>query len=301
MRTTFALASLLSAAACASASRTASPVLAFTSQQSPALQFEAPADASFSTFVSSLFAVEPSSDAKSAGFLNSVFGARQKPAACDLGAIAIVRAEKLDGNTFASLRHSSTDSLRARSLEAPEQITFNAQPEVDPFQKINSAFAKTCKPSRMILSNLSLPHDFDFTRSQRDLPGNKHAPHLLELPIDDLRTQESDLLQFIEELDDAYPRNLVIILLRANTGTHQHSKRQVAASPSSSDDKWVEPTGGVFAKYQLFSTPLLLVLLLVGGVLVPIVFFAVAQLAQVQTPDQMGVRKDPISGDKKTQ
>lgn len=189
MRTTFALASLLSAAACASASRTASPVLAFTSQQSPALQFEAPADASFSTFVSSLFAVEPSSDAKSAGFLNSVFGARQKPAACDLGAIAIVRAEKLDGNTFASLRHSSTDSLRARSLEAPEQITFNAQPEVDPFQKINSAFAKTCKPSRMILSNLSLPHDFDFTRSQRDLPGNKHAPHLLELPIDDLRTQ----------------------------------------------------------------------------------------------------------------
>ncbi len=188
MRTTFALASLLSVAACASASRTASPVLAFTSQQSPALQFEAPADASFSTFVSSLFAVEPSSDAKSGGFLNSLFGARQKPAACDLGAIAIVRAEKLDGNTFASLRHSSTNSLRARSLEAPEQITFNAQPEVDPFQKINSAFAKTCRPSRMILTNTSVAHDFDFFRSH-DLPGHKHAPNLLELPVDDLRTQ----------------------------------------------------------------------------------------------------------------
>lgn len=52
---------------------------------------------------------------------------------------------------------------------------------------------------------------------------------------------------------------------------------------------------------QLFSTPLILTLLLVGGLLFPIVYFAVYQLAQIQTPDQMGVRKDPISGDKKTQ
>lgn len=52
---------------------------------------------------------------------------------------------------------------------------------------------------------------------------------------------------------------------------------------------------------QLFSTPLILTLLLVGGVLLPIVYFVVYQLAQVQTPDQMGVRKDPVSGDKKTQ
>lgn len=52
---------------------------------------------------------------------------------------------------------------------------------------------------------------------------------------------------------------------------------------------------------QLFSTPLILTLLLVGGVLLPIVYFAVSQLAQVQTPDQMGVRKDPVSGDKKRQ
>jgi hypothetical protein len=42
-------------------------------------------------------------------------------------------------------------------------------------------------------------------------------------------------------------------------------------------------------------------LLLVGGLLLPIVYFAVAQLAQIQAPDQIGVRKDPITGDKKTQ
>lgn len=102
------------------------------------------------------------------------------------------------------------------------------------------------------------------------------------------------------------------------------TRDQFVDMPLASSGNWTEPVGGVFARYQvseailllsiafysptpvlafrqLFSTPLILTLLLVGGLLIPIVYFAVSQLAQIQTPDQMGVRKDPISGDKKTQ
>ncbi|SPO19749.1 uncharacterized protein UTRI_00142_B [Ustilago trichophora] len=281
MRTTTAVASLLAAAACVSASSSTHPVLAFTSQQANSIQLQAPSDSDLATFVVSLFASGESSPA------------------CTLDAIAVVSADKLDRDTFASLRHSSSHSLKGRALDAPSQVTFNAAPESDIANSIAGNATQHCGYSMYRRTDLTpsqkVPDTYFDTKDDQI--------HFLEIKVDDLRKEESSLLQTLQSLDESHPRNLVIISQDSNgsgNNLHQHTKRQYVA-PSSSNGNWTELTGGIFAKYQLFSTPLILTLILVGGVLLPIVYFAVSQLAQVQTPDQMGVRKDPISGDKKTQ
>ncbi|KAJ1030507.1 hypothetical protein NDA16_001416 [Ustilago loliicola] len=276
MRTTTAIASLLAAAACVSASSSSHPVLAFTSQQASNLKLELPSDLSIDSFVDTLFASGKSSPA------------------CKLDAIATVWADHLDRDTFASLRHTSTDSLRARSLDAPSQVTFSAAPNANTTAIFAERIATICH------YGFSFTQLSDLTRSQdASTPEYKQKTFpFVEILVNDLPRQEPLLLKALESLDEKHPRNLIIVM--QNGLLHQHTKRQYVA-PSSSSGNWTDPTGGVFAKYQLFSTPLILTLVLVGGVLLPIVYFAVAQLAQVHTPDQMGVRKDPISGDKKSQ
>lgn len=125
MRTTTAIAALLAASAGVSAASSAHPVLAFTSQQASSIHLELPTDSSLT------------------GLIDSLYAAGRASPACQLDAIALVQAEHLDRDTFASLRHSSTDSLRARSLDAPSQVTFNAAPAEDAFGYLNSA-KKVC-------------------------------------------------------------------------------------------------------------------------------------------------------------
>ncbi|GAC96674.1 hypothetical protein PHSY_004257 [Pseudozyma hubeiensis SY62] len=275
MRASIAIASLLATVACVSATSNSRPVLAFTSAGASSLQLELPTDSSLT------------------GFIDSLFADKKASPACKLDAIALVEAENLDRDTFASLRHSSTDSLRARSLDAPSQITFDVAPVPDAFNDLASRFAKACAYGRAMFTTWTLNGTFEALPSTKD-------PHYVLIRAGDLRQNENQLLRTLESLDEDSPRNLVIIAPAAQF--RQHGKRQyVVAAPSASNGNWVEPEGGIFARYQLFSTPLILTLLLMGGLMLPIVYFAVSQLAQVQTPDQMGVRKDPISGDKKTQ
>ncbi|KAJ9477064.1 hypothetical protein PHBOTO_000740 [Pseudozyma hubeiensis] len=275
MRATTAIASLLAAVACVSATSNSRPVLAFTSAGASSLPLELPTDSSLT------------------GFINSLLADKKASPACKLDAIALVEAENLNTDTFASLRHSSTDSLRARSLDAPSQITFDVAPVSNAFDDLAERFRKACARERTMYTTWNLNGTF------KPLPSTKD-PHMILVRAGDLRQNELPLLRTLESLDEDSPRNLVIIAPAAQL--HQHGKRQyVAAAPSASNGNWTEPEGGIFARYQLFSTPLILTLLLMGGLMLPIVYFAVSQLAQVQTPDQMGVRKDPISGDKKTQ
>ncbi|SNX81413.1 uncharacterized protein MEPE_00118 [Melanopsichium pennsylvanicum] len=272
MRPTTAITSLLAAAVCVSASSSPHPVLAFTSQQATSTKLELPSDSSIFTLV------------------NSLFTAGKRSAACELDAVLIVSADKIDRDTLASLRHSSDHSLRKRALDAPSQLTFNDQLEPEAVTEISGQFGKACEVKQVLLTNML---------SSNKVPDSTKEIHFININVSDLRKEESALWQVLESMDESHPRNLVIVAQKGDY-LHQHTKRQYM-EPLASNGNWTEPTGGVFARYQLFSTPLILTLVLVGGVLLPIVYFAVAQLAQVQTPDQMGVRKDPISGDKKTQ
>lgn len=140
MRATTAIASLLAAAACVSASSPSQPVLAFTSKYAASLQLEPPTQSSIGSFIDSLFA------------------AGKKSPACKLDAIAVVSADNLDRETFAGLKHSSSDSLRARSLDAPSQVTFNAPPEADIHKLIQSHMGKSCRAGRYQITSIQPVH-----------------------------------------------------------------------------------------------------------------------------------------------
>lgn len=224
-----------------------------------------------------------------AGLIDSLYAPGKISPACKLDAVVLVEAENLNRDAFASLRHSSSNSLRARSLNAPSQVTFNAAPAADVFDLLVERASKACGYGDLDITTLGAFESLNPTKN----------PRFVDIKAGDLRKDESSLLQTLESLDESSPRNLVIVAPQIRL--RQHPKRQYIDETSSSNGNWTQPEGGIFARYQLFSTPLILTLILVGGLLLPIVYFAVSQLAQIQTPDQMGVRKDTISGDKKTQ
>lgn len=133
MRSTIAFASLLAAAACVSASSSSHPVLAFTSQQASSTKLELPSDSSISSFVDSLFSAGKASPA------------------CSLAAIALVSANNLNRETFASLRYTSSQSLRGRSLDAPSQVTFSAQPDAEYADKLVSRAREVCTARKDVI------------------------------------------------------------------------------------------------------------------------------------------------------
>lgn len=165
MRTTTAIASLLAAVACVSASSSSHPVLAFTSQQADSTQLQVPSSSDLATFVVSLFNAGKSSPA------------------CDLDAIAVVLVDKLDRDTFASLRHSSSHSLRGRALDAPSQVTFNALPESEITSAIAGNASQACGFSRFGMTSL---------RASQTVPKvhdkiSADNTHFLSIKVGDLR------------------------------------------------------------------------------------------------------------------
>lgn len=165
MRATTALASLFTAAACVSASSSSShPVLAFTSQQAASTQLELPSKASI------------------AGFMDSLLIAGKQSPACQLDAIAVVSVDTLDKDTFTSLRHTTTNSLRARSLNAPSQVTFDAQLAGKSIDYIKAHVSKTCGFESTETTSVK---DTVVLRPSHD----KFDFHFFEIIISDLRRE----------------------------------------------------------------------------------------------------------------
>ena len=134
------------------------------------------------------------------------------------------------------------------------------------------------------------------------------------MPIEEL------LLSTLDSIDQVFPQHKVLITPSASS--RSLFKRQVDVLGTFASGIWTEPKGGIFSRYQvrvsscssilfdsvtdtdcsqLFSTPVILILGVIFGILAPITLFAVGQLASLEIPDQIGVRKDPITGDKKNQ
>ncbi|PWZ02944.1 hypothetical protein BCV70DRAFT_234709 [Testicularia cyperi] len=227
------------------------------------------------------------------GFANSLLTANSNGAICSLDAIAVVSVEHLRRDTYSALRHSS-QSLRKRALDAPSQLTFLADQDDSVISSVSQQLGH-CRNKQIVRSSKHAGEPIGTVDA---------APafiNVLEIRTKDLAHDEELVLQSLSQIDEIYPRNLVIITQSPSSHPSLFKRQYTSTEPLASKGNWTEPTGGVFARYQLFSTPLLLTLLLVGGILLPIVLFAVSQLAQVQTPDQIGVRKDPVTGDKKTQ
>ncbi|EPQ31963.1 uncharacterized protein PFL1_00162 [Pseudozyma flocculosa PF-1] len=216
---------------------------------------------------------------------------------CAVDTFVVVEADHLDRSSFTGLRHGA-DSLRQRALSAPAQLTFDANEgtdlafENDLVQRLQKACGGQPKQVQLALG--------DHVRGTELSTGG-----VIKVHVQDLKGQEASLLTTLAAIDAAYPRNVVIV---AAPSARRLSKRQFPnlgdLTELKKDDKngtWTEPEGSVFARYQLFSSAQILILLVVFAVLVPATFVVIGQLATVQVPDQIGVRKDPITGDKKSQ
>ncbi|KAN0066344.1 hypothetical protein ACQY0O_000438 [Thecaphora frezii] len=255
-----------------------SPVLAFASSQASSGLLPNVTPSSLDAFTSKLFA------------------SGSQSAACGLDALVLVSTDGLDRSTFTSLRHVSP-SLRQRALAAPAQLTFEqtVREAAAPERGLERLLERACGGEAQVVH---------IKAGQRFKGGDLGGKLFIRLDVEDLKAQEESLLETLSEIDEAYPRNLVIIAASGAAG-HRLSKRQYATFGASfADDNkgnWTEPEGSIFERYQLFSTAQILVLLIVVGVLIPTLFIVIGQLAGVQVPDQIGVRKDPITGDKKNQ
>lgn len=149
MRTITAISSLLAAAICVSATGPSHPVLAFTSPHASSVQLELPTDSSL------------------AGLIDSLYAPGKITPACKLDAVVLVEAENLNRDAFASLRHSSSNSLRARSLNAPSQVTFNAAPAADVFDLLVERASKACGYGDLDITTLGAFESLNPTKNPR--------------------------------------------------------------------------------------------------------------------------------------
>ncbi|KAG2150319.1 uncharacterized protein EDB93DRAFT_1328085 [Suillus bovinus] len=106
----------------------------------------------------------------------------------------------------------------------------------------------------------------------------------------------------IEKIDAAFTSHLVLYM----GSPLEHYRRQLLP-PSKFDSAHAPPDnstisdGGIFKRYQLFSTPLLVALLVVFFIIVPIIMMAVSALASLQSSVRLEAPKGYHAQEKKTQ
>jgi hypothetical protein len=106
----------------------------------------------------------------------------------------------------------------------------------------------------------------------------------------------------IEKIDAAFTSHLVLY-----TGSPLEHHRRQLLTPSEFDSAYAPPhnstlsDGGIFKRYQLFSTPLLVALLVVFFIVVPIIMMAVSALASLQSSVRLDAPKGYHAQEKKTQ
>ncbi|KAG2038493.1 hypothetical protein BDR03DRAFT_1091126 [Suillus americanus] len=105
----------------------------------------------------------------------------------------------------------------------------------------------------------------------------------------------------IEKIDTAFTSHLVLY-----TGSPLEHHRRQLLPPSGFDSTYAPGNstlsdGGIFKRYQLFSTPLLVALLVVFFIIVPVIMMAVSALASLQSSVRLDAPKGYHAQEKKTQ
>lgn len=104
------------------------------------------------------------------------------------------------------------------------------------------------------------------------------------------------------KIDATFASHLVLY-----TGSPPEHQRRQLLPPSEFDSTYTLPDNstlpdrGIFHRYQLFSTPLLVALLVVFFIIVPIIVLAVSALASLQSSVRLDAPKGYNAQEKKTQ
>ncbi|PWN51903.1 hypothetical protein IE53DRAFT_30189 [Violaceomyces palustris] len=293
----------------AAASSDSNPILAFTSRSV--------SEASSHSILSGLNRLSSSAPSSIRNFdlIHSFFGGnddeRGPELLCQLDSILILKQQatgSLQRESFARLGSEGEGGLKKMVLDSPAQIVLDlgrqADQAVDLGQSFKSQLERFCGESTKIQLVRSDLERHDLEEEVLQQPGEGVV--ILDIDVDNIVHHENRIEELLKGMDEKLSDNLVLILADpykttpASTWIHKRSEAGEAPSSSQpSQGEWTEPRGGIFHKYQLFSTPLIICLLVSFGVLSPIILFATYLLASIQTPDQIGQKKISIGSSKK--
>ncbi|KAG2070000.1 hypothetical protein BDR04DRAFT_1020049 [Suillus decipiens] len=219
---------------------------------------------------------------------------------CSFDTVLVIDQPGLRSSDLRALPTSSRLSTILNTVPSSRQYP-HVKRSASSLQDVTESLARRCGST---LTNAS-PADgpLDLAENSKhvvffNMPAMESSPKLRKVAMSG---HDQYLSGEIEKIDAVFKSHLVLY-----TGSPlEHYRRQFL--PLSEFDSAFAPDnstlsdGGIFKRYQLFSTPLLVALLVVFFIIVPIIMMAVSALASLQSSVRLDAPKGYHAQEKKTQ
>ncbi|KAG0698273.1 hypothetical protein DFH29DRAFT_942200 [Suillus ampliporus] len=221
---------------------------------------------------------------------------------CSFDAVLVVDQPGLRSSDLRALPTSSGLSAILKSSPSSRQYPHVKRSASSSFQEIAESLASRCGSTLTSASPAAGPLDLAENSKHVvcvNMPAMEGGPKLRKAAM---LGYDQYLSSEIEKIGAAFTSHLVLY-----TGSPLDHQRRQLPPPSEFDSTYTLPDdstvadGGIFKRYQLFSTPLLVALLVVFFIIVPIIMLAVSALASLQSSVRLDVPKGYHAQEKKTQ
>ncbi|KAG1811232.1 uncharacterized protein BJ212DRAFT_1375786 [Suillus subaureus] len=245
---------------------------------------------------------------KSSSMLNSLFpdlryedsvsivgGVLSPEDICSYDTVLVIDQPGLRSSDLRALPTSSGLSAILNTAPSSRQYPHVKRSASSSLQDITKSLARRCGSTLTNASPAGGPLDLA-ENSKHVVCVNIPAIEVAMLGYDQYLSSE------IEKIDAAFTSHLVLY-----TGSPLEHHRRQLLPPSEFDSTYAPPDnstlsdGGIFKRYQLFSTPLLVALLVVFFIIVPVIMMAVSALASLQSSVRLDAPKGYHAQEKKTQ
>ncbi|KAG1902784.1 uncharacterized protein F5891DRAFT_1021195 [Suillus fuscotomentosus] len=223
--------------------------------------------------------------------------------ACSFDTVLVINQPGLRSSDLRALPTSSGLSAILNTAPSSRQYPHVKRSASASLQDITESLARRCGST---LTNAS-PADgpLDLAENSKhvvcvNMPAIEGSPKLRKVAM---LGHDQYLFSEIEKIDAAFTSHLVLYV--GSPLEHPGYRRQLLP-PSEFDSTYAPDNstlsdGGIFKRYQLFSTPLLVALLVVFFIIVPIIMMAVSALASLQSSVRLEAPKGYHAQEKKTQ
>ncbi|KAG2125910.1 hypothetical protein BD769DRAFT_1358088 [Suillus cothurnatus] len=220
---------------------------------------------------------------------------------CSFDTVLVIEQPGLRSSDLRALSTFSGLSTIINTAPSSRQYPHVKHSAPSSLQDITESLARRCGST---LTNAS-PADgpLDLAENSKhvvcvNMPAMEGSPKLRKVAMSGY---DQYLSSEIEKIDAAFTSHLVLY-----TGSPLEHHRRQLLTPSEFDSAYAPHNstlsdGGIFKRYQLFSTPLLVALLVVFFIVVPIIMMAVSALASLQSSVRLDAPKGYHAQEKKTQ
>ncbi|KAG1888781.1 hypothetical protein F4604DRAFT_1715004 [Suillus subluteus] len=220
---------------------------------------------------------------------------------CSFDTVLVIDQPGLRSSDLRALPTSSGLSVILSTAPSSKQYPHVKHSASSSLQDITESLASRCGST---LTNAS-PADgpLDLAENSKhvvcvNMPAMEGSPKLRKVAM---LGYDQYLSSEIEKIGAAFTSHLVLY-----TGSPLEHHRRQLLPPSEFDSTYAPDNstfsdGGIFKRYQLFSTPLLVALLVVFFIIVPVIMMAVSALASLQSSVRLDAPKGYHAQEKKTQ